>query len=392
LDRDDNDTKLPTEPQKRKKQQRNANGQGTIYWSEKRKRWVAEIYDINHKRIPKIFRLKKDAQNWIDEQKRLRTFGQTQYTVYRKMTVTEFLESWVTYRSRRLAPEAVRSYKGAIKRINPYIGAHIVSQLSPHALEELFASLEEKGFSISTQKNAYALLRAAFNYAVKMGDLLINPINKIDAPDGFVGTTPQIPRADFEKIYRAAAMNPYTHARIEIGAIVGPRVGETLGLQWSDVDWERGYIRIDRQLQRVAGDGLIFRDVKQKRKREVRVSQTTLQILHAHQQIQNIEKERWLKDYGLIFPNTIGAPLDAKRDRKWFMDLLERAGVPHYTVYQLRKTAFTMFASTGADLATVKQYTGHSTTSVIFDHYAFSTDQSMEVALARMDALRPQIT
>jgi len=28
---------------------------------------------------------------------------------------------------------------------------------------------------------------------------------------------------------------------------------------------------------------------------------------------------------------------------------------------------------------------------VIFDHYAFSTDPSMEVALARMDALRPQI-
>jgi hypothetical protein len=50
-----------------------------------------------------------------------------------------------------------------------------------------------------------------------------------------------------------------------------------------------------------------------------------------------------------------------------------------------------MFASTGADIATVKQYTGHTTTSVIFDHYAFSTDQSMEVALERMDALRPKI-
>jgi hypothetical protein len=67
-----NGTKRSKSPQR----QRNANGQGTIYWSEKRKRWVAEIYDINHKRIPTSSELHDEQRS-----RQLKTLWSTQILV-----------------------------------------------------------------------------------------------------------------------------------------------------------------------------------------------------------------------------------------------------------------------------------------------------------------------
>jgi hypothetical protein len=48
--------------------------------------------------------------------------------------------------------------------------------------------------------------------------------------------------------------------------------------------------------------------------------------------------------------------------------LCVRAGVPRYTRYQLRKSAFTNFLK-GADLGTTKAFSGHASTKTLEDHY-----------------------
>jgi len=105
-----------------------------------------------------------------------------------------------------------------------------------------------------------------------------------------------------------------------------------------------------------------------------------------------MEKHNWSSDDGLIFPNTLGKPLDAKRDHKWWKEILKRAGVSDYTIYQMRKTAFTHFANLGTSQATLLAYSGHSNISTVMKHYAFATSESMDIALAGMDQLRPDIS
>lgn len=375
---------------------KNANGQGTIfekyrgYTNREKQRYIASIHDVVGKRITRTFKTRKQAQEWLDQQKRARHFGQSTYSPHPKMTVAELLEMTLKVRQSRLAPETFRNYRGAMRRINKEIGNQLAESLSPHAIEYLLAQLSAKNFSISTQKNAYAILRMAYSYAVKMGDMPTNPVLRVDPPSGQINSKRHIPRRDFEAIYLSASLHPYSHARVEIGGMIGLRPCEILGLRWADINWDEQTLLVERQLQRVGGDGLIFRPVKQKQSRIIHLTSAQIQILRTHQQYQEMGKSNWEQDHGLIFPNSLGKPQDAKADRKWWKHLLGWASVSgEYTLYQLRKTAFTQIGSLNAPVANMLEFTGHANASTLYQHYAFATDEGRIRILEGIDGLRP---
>jgi integrase len=193
---------------------------------------------------------------------------------------------------------------------------------------------------------------------------------------------------DWEKIYLEATKDPYMHARIEVAGMLGLRPGEALGLKWSDLNLEESTIQIVRQVQRVKGSGLVIKAVKQKTERALPISDATIQILLAHKRYQALQKAAWAEDLDLVFPNSLGRPLDEKADRNSFKDLLRRAGTPNYELYQLRKTAFTAMASQ-TDLKTLMEYSGHTQVSTVMNSYVFATSESMTKAVNGMNQLRP---
>jgi integrase len=375
-----------------KRTRENANGQGTYYWVPSRKRYVAQIHDIYGIRRSKVCKTKKQCQQWLEEQKRARHFGNSTYSLHSKQTVAEFLNGWVELPKSSGSPETKRGYISVIKNhINPAMGSLKVNSLSPHAIEQLMSDMHDKNYGFGTIKLTYAVLRAAFNYAVKMGDLTNNPVKKVTPPTGQFKSLKHIPHKDFVAIYEQAQLNGYTHARVELGMMVGLRPGEIYGLQWCDIDFNQQTLTIERQLQRISGKGLVFRPVKQKEIRTLHLTDSQIEILKAHKFYQELEKSKWQEDLNLVFPNSIGRPLDRKRDSKDWNKLLSKAKVGKYTIYQMRKTAFTNFASLSPSIPSMLAFTGHSNTSTVMNHYAFSKSEEMEGLLAKMDEKRPKM-
>jgi len=177
------------------------------------------------------------------------------------------------------------------------------------------------------------------------------------------------------------------HARVLIGMIVGPRPGEIYGLKWSDLDYQQNLLKIERQVQRVKGKGLVFAPVKQKYARKVELPPFIMDALAIHRMQQDLVRDSWSVDEGLIFPNTVGKKLDAKRDTKWWKDLLKLAGVPGYTLYQMRKSAFSNLFGLGVDPKTVMEISGHSKLSTLMNHYVYPLNESKQRALNIMDEL-----
>jgi integrase len=68
-----------------------------------------------------------------------------------------------------------------------------------------------------------------------------------------------------------------------------------------------------------------------------------------------------------------------------------RAGISHYTRYQLRKSAFTNFLK-GADLGTTKAFSGHTSTKTLEDHYITPESNAVREAAykAEMALLKEQ--
>ena len=372
-----------------KKSRRRGNGQGTINWDSMKQRYHAQRYDIHDHRRGLTFRTKKEAEEWIDSMKMDRRLGRSEYTISTKTTMSEFIDTWLIIREPHLAPETYRSYSHLAKNhIKPAVGKIKVKEFDATEVDLLMGKMKSKGYSSGTIQATFAVLRAAFRHAVKKKKLTINPMDHADRPSGHSKPNKHIPKAEFQKIYQVASLNPYMHARIEIGMIVGLRPGEIYGLKWSDIDFQARVINVERQFQRVKGEGLVERIVKTGQSRTVPISSETVNILKNHKAYQDMHKQHWKHDYDLIFPNTIGNPLDRKRDSKWWNEILERAGVPKYTLYQMRKSAFTYMAAL-VSVPSLLEYTGHTNVSTVMKHYAYATSEELELGLLKMNDLRP---
>ncbi len=373
--------------------EKRANGRGSIYLIPHRsgtKRYRAAIYDINGKLRTKNFKKKSEAEDWVAHQRRARDLGENTYAANPKMTVAEFLVGWANTQYGPDQESTQRSYLSVIKNhIAPAIGKIKAAELNTKTVENLFRDMHANGFGAGTIRITRAALSAAYNDAVRLGDLVRNPVRNTKMPNVTAKTTKPLPRVDWEKVYLEAMKNPRMHARIEVAGMLGLRPGEALGLKWSDLNVDACTLLIERQVQRAKGQGLVLKSVKQKTARTLQISQETVQILVTHKRHQSLNKAKWTEDNDLIFPNTVGKLGDEKSDRLAFKNLLASAGVPDCQLYQLRKTAFTTMAGQ-TDLKTLMEFSGHTQVSTVIGNYVFATSESMKSAVKGMDELRPR--
>lgn len=384
----DTGKKVSTKPKR-------ANGRGSIYQITKsngRKVWKAAIKDINGKLRTKNFTKLSEAEDWVADQRRARDLGENTYATNPKMTVEEFLIGWANTQYGPDQESTKRSYQSVIRNhIAPAIGKIKASELTTKTVENLFRNMHANGFGAGTIRITRAALSAAYNDAVRLGDLVRNPVRNTKMPNVTAKTTKPLPRADWEKVYLEAMKDPRMHARIEVAGMLGLRPGEALGLKWSDLNAEDCTLLVERQVQRAKGKGLVLKEVKQKTIRTLKISQTTVHILLTHKRHQALNKAKWVEVNNLMFPNTVGKLGDEKSDRLAFKHLLAAAGVPDCQLYQLRKTAFTAMAGQ-TDLKTLMEFSGHTQVSTVIGNYVFATSESMESAIKKMDQLRPAVS
>jgi integrase len=324
-------------------------------------------------------------------QRQSRNHGLNTYATNPKMTVGDYLLGWAESHKSMVKHSTYRSYKSCIKnQINPGIGKQIAANLTTKAIENFYGTLVANQIGGGTLNLVHRTLSCAFGDAVRLGDLPRNPVLNARKPNIKSVPTKAIPPEHWKKIYLEAMRNPFTHARIEIGLMIGLRPGEVLGLKWDDIDYVTKTLTIERQVQRGATGKLEFQSVKQGQIRTVPLTESQVNILLTHKRYQALNKARWTIDENLVFPNSIGGKLDEKKDRAEFKILLKAAGLPDYQLYQLRKTAFTNMAQQ-TDVRTLQAFSGHSQVSTLMGSYVFPTEESMLRAVSGMDKLRPSL-
>ena len=370
----------------------NANGRGSVYrikYPSGTLAWRGAAHDVTGKRRFKNFRLKSQALDWVDEQRRARHAGEITYASNPKATTSEFLLNWVESQRAYIKFNTYKTYRASVKtRINPYIGHIPAAKLSAQAIEELFATLVDKGYKGGSVLGAFRALRAAFNYAEKKQILPNNPMRRVKQPKVKCIPSKPIPKSDWEKIYKEATKDPFMHARVEIGGMCGNRSGEVRGFLWSDLDLENSQLIVERQVSEETGKGLIFDSPKTNDSRVLYLSEDQIEILLTHKRHHAMNKACWKVDEDLIFPNSVGGKMDGKQDRRMFKQLCARAGVPYYQIARMRKTAYTNVAQL-TDARTAMDYSGHKEFGTLINHYVHSTPESITHLLEGIDRTRP---
>jgi len=164
------------------------------------------------------------------------------------------------------------------------------------------------------------------------------------------------------------------HALWVLLATTGLRIGEALGLLWSDVDFASGRLVVNRALQRQPGVGYVFVEPKTaKSRRTVYLAQGTLASLAEHRRRQREDQlaagSEW-NNSGLVFATPVGRPVDGTWAIKWFHRALDQGGLPRVRIHDLRHTAATHLLRRGVHPKVVQELLGHSTISLTLDTYS----------------------
>ncbi len=93
---------------------------------------------------------------------------------------------------------------------------------------------------------------------------------------------------------------------------------------------------------------------------------------------------------GLIFPSSIGTPIESRSLVRGWHRQRERLGVPNCTFHSLRHSAASILLAMGANLHEVKETLGHSQISVTSDYYAHLFADARKEAAERVGIQAPK--
>lgn len=144
------------------------------------------------------------------------------------------------------------------------------------------------------------------------------------------------------------------------------RAGELLALHWSDLNWRRGFVLVQRNLVRSQ-----ITTPKNHCRRKVDLSRQLMVSLRLwRRQLRAL----WLKK-GLPFPDWLfasvtGTALDESNVRKAFNRILDAASLHRRGPHQMRHTFASQLLQDGAPITYVSRQLGHKDASITLRVYA----------------------
>jgi integrase len=181
-------------------------------------------------------------------------------------------------------------------------------------------------------------------------------------------------------------------ALYSVALALGLRRGEALGLRWEDVDLEAGTLRVQVALQRRKDSKTLVEPKTEQSRRTLPLPSVLVVALKAHRTRQLEERlaagPKW-RDHGLVFPSTVGTPMEPRNLTRQFKAVLQRAGLPDIRFHDLRHTAASLLVAQGVHPRVVMEILGHSQISLTMNTYTHVLPEAQREATALMDVLFP---
>ncbi|RMB57855.1 site-specific integrase [Tessaracoccus antarcticus] len=158
--------------------------------------------------------------------------------------------------------------------------------------------------------------------------------------------------------------------------ICGLRRGETLGIQWHDLDLEAKTVHIRRQLTLVAGQTAVGSPKSAKGVRTVHLDDDTAAVLDTHQRAVGD-----ISPGAFVFQDEAGIPLDPAAVSRQFTILVKELGLPPMWLHDLRHTSASLGLEAGEPITQVSRRLGHSTIAITGDIYTHVSSQAAQEAV-----------
>jgi integrase len=269
--------------------------------------------------------------------------------------------------------KSLHNVKAALGYLRAFFGKHTPAlDITADRATAYIRHRQEEGAANSTIMRDIACLKRMFSLAVQAGRL---------------PSKPYIPTVDVQNV-REGFFTPDELARIveqireplkpvvRFLALTGWRKSEALGLQWAQVDFDAGEVRLTAaRSKNKSGRSFPFR-----------VLPPLVELLESQRaQTRALEKQT-----GRIIPHVFHRDGEPIRDMRGAWDAAcTRAKVPGAWIHDLRRTAVRNLERAGVSRSVAMKLTGHKTEAV-YRRYAIADSVALEEGVAKLAALHSQ--
>ena len=293
------------------------------------------------------------------------------------MKYKEWLLDWLaSYEKPSRKSRTYTKYRDIVeKRLIPQLGEYDLTEITPLTVQRYIAELSEKGnqktgggLAPNSINSIITVIQKSMNMAHLVGHTESYEMHKIKCPK-----SDEVPiecfTLDEQRRIEQAVMQDKRKKMLGIILCLytGLRIGELLALEWSDIDFQKGLLTVNKSCY----------DGKDETGKYCRITETpkttkSRREIPLPKQIVPVLKEM-KKASTSVLVITDGKKIPSVRAYQGsFALLLKKLGIPHRGFHALRHTFATRAIECGVDVKTLSEILGHKNATVTLNRYVHS--------------------
>ena len=351
--------------------------------TKRRDRWVIDCYDQNGKRYRKTLKAgitKQRAREILaDIEKKIehRSF------IHDKKTplFSEVAKQWHEYKKPNIRETTWENNQQVMDRHFGMLNDLKISLITTTTVEKFIAYLQGTKLKLNTMRRIINVLNQIMAYAVRHKMIDSNPVRDAERPrktidDEGDNQIIKVLAPDQIKAMLNATEDPKYQTLFLTAVMTGARQGELLGLKWSEVDFDKKQIHINRTFNH----GRFFLPKTKQSRRSIDLAPIVVK-----------ELRKWklaspLNELDLVFPNDKGKPMTCNGYiHRPFLKALNAAGCPRIRFHDLRHTYASLLIAQGENIKYIQTQLGHATSMMTLNVCSHLMKAENQEAVLRLE-------
>lgn len=352
----------------------------------KNKKYRARFVATNGQRRELCFEKLAEAKKWLAQAKYEDQHSQLKASS--RMTVNTWFEFWIEeIKGNTVRRNTKRNYSERyMHNIKDELGDMIISEVKPMHCQRVLNLMDEE-YKGSTMEQCRITMYNIFADALENKIILTNPVTKsVKCPKKVESKIRFLTKEEHIKFLEVAknSSNYYQYALI---LQTGLRAGELTGLKWSDIDFEKRTLSVNRSMEfRYSEQKFLTGEPKSKSGyRTIPLTQEAYDILKAKEHERSLEKVRDIRFKDIVFINRKGTPTKNSAYDSTLYKLAKKAGIEKLSMHSLRHTFATRAIEAGMRPKTLQKLLGHSNIGITMNLYVHVSEDEKEKEMQKLE-------
>lgn len=342
-----------------------------------------DIYGNTKQYTSKGYNTKREAEL---EEAKFRIKIQEKKTTFTSITFKDVYQEYIEYKSKLVKLQTLNKIKELSKYLQPIMNIK-VNDLDLATYNKFNLYVDKEGYSVNHKNKILNLLKSLVNYSHKYyntSDTILTFIENYKEVNPFKKEMQFFTYEEFLKF--ESVIDEFNYKTFfEVLYYLGLRQGEACSLTWSDIDFNKSEVSINKTITTKL-KGQLYTISSPKTKKSNRVLPIPKKLLESLKTMKlNAKKKKYFKETWFVFGDELPFRETTIQVRK--NKYCRLAGVKQIRIHDFRHSCASFLIQNGASIVLVSKYLGHSKISITLDTYTHLYENELKKVSNLIDTL-----